>query len=126
MLKNKMRTALTVLGMVIGIASIVIVFSAGEGIRSLIVGQIESFGTNIIQTEVKVPNAKKGVQAETQGAGAMATGVQITTLVEKDLEDVKKIYNIDGGYGTVLTQESASYLNEAKKSFLFGVGPGLY
>lgn len=122
MLKNKMRTSLTVLGMVIGIASIIIVYSSGEGIRSLIVGQIEAFGTNIIQTELRVPSTKKGVQAESDSANSIASGVQVTSLKEKDLEDIKKIPNIIDGYGAVLTQETVSYANETKKAFLFGVG----
>ncbi|MDD3711208.1 MAG: ABC transporter permease [Patescibacteria group bacterium] len=123
MIKNKMRTTLTVLGMVIGIASIIIVFSAGEGIRSLIIGQIEAFGTNIIQTEVRVPSSKKGMEAETDSAGAIASGVQVTTMKEKDLEDIKKIDNVSSGYGAILSQETLTYLSETKKVFLFGVGP---
>jgi putative ABC transport system permease protein len=59
MLNNKLRTFLTVLGMIIGISSVIIVFSAGEGVKSLIFDQIESFGTDIIQTEIKVPTGKK-------------------------------------------------------------------
>ncbi|MFA5644038.1 MAG: ABC transporter permease [Patescibacteria group bacterium] len=123
MIKNKMRTTLTVLGMVIGIASIVIVFSAGEGIRSLIIGQIEAFGTDIIQTEIKVPSSKKGMQAESDSASAIASGVQVTTMKEKDLEDIKKLDNVSSGYGAILSQETLTYLNETKKIFLFGVGP---
>ena len=121
MLRNKTRTALTVLGMVIGIASIVIVFSAGEGIRSLIVGQIEAFGTNTIQTEVRVPSSKKGSEGDMESAGAIASGIQVTSLNEKDLEDIKRIPNINDGYGAILSQETISYLNETKKAFLFGV-----
>lgn len=121
MLRNKTRTALTVLGMVIGIASIVIVFSAGEGIRSLIVGQIEAFGTNTIQTEVRVPSSKKGNEGDMESAGAIASGIQVTSLNEKDLEDIKRIPNINDGYGAILSQETISYLNETKKAFLFGV-----
>jgi putative ABC transport system permease protein len=123
MARNRLRTALTVLGMVIGVASIIIVFSAGEGIRSLIVGQIEAFGTNIIQTEVKVPSSKKGMEADMDSSSALASGVQITTMKEKDLEDIKKLDNISSGYGAVLNQETLTYLNETKKVFLFGVGP---
>lgn len=122
MFRNKTRTALTVLGMVIGIASIIIVFSAGEGIRSLIVNQIESFGTNIIQTEVKVPSSRKGMKSNADSAGSIANGVQVTSLDEKDLEDVKRIPNVSAGYGAILSQESITYLNETKKAFLFGVG----
>ena len=123
MARNRLRTALTVLGMVIGVASIIIVFSAGEGIRSLIVGQIEAFGTNIIQTEVKVPSSKKGMEADMDSSSALASGVQVTTMKEKDLEDIKKLDNISSGYGAILNQETLTHLNETKKVFLFGVGP---
>ena len=121
MLKNRLRSALTVLGMVIGIASIIIVFSAGEGIRSLIVGQIEAFGTNIIQTEVRVPSSKTGADNEMESASAIASGVQITTMDERDLDDLKRIPNIVDGYGAVITQESVSYLNEVKRALILGV-----
>jgi len=43
MQRNRIRTLLTVLGMMIGVASVVIVFSAGEGIESLVLDQVESF-----------------------------------------------------------------------------------
>ena len=121
MLKNKMRTGLTVLGMLIGIASIMIVFSTGEGIRSLIIGQVESFGTNIIQTEIRVPSTKSGMDSEMDSAQAIAGGTQITSLKERDLEDLKKIQNVKNGYGAVLGQETVSYLNESKRRFVFGV-----
>lgn len=121
MLRNKTRTMLTVLGMVIGIASIIIVFSAGEGIRSLIVGQIEAFGTNTIQTEIRVPSSKKGKEADADSAHSFASGVQITTLKEKDLEDIKRIPNISDGYGAILGQDLISYANETKKTLLYGV-----
>lgn len=123
MAKNKLRTALTVLGMVIGVASIIIVFSAGEGIRSLIVGQIEAFGTNIIQTEVKVPSSKKGMEADMDSSIALASGVQVTTMKEKDLDDIKRLDNISSGYGAVLNQETLSYSSKTQKVFLFGVSP---
>ena len=45
---NKVRTGLTILGMVIGIASVIIVFSAGEGNNSLILGEIEGFGGSTV------------------------------------------------------------------------------
>ena len=88
---NKVRTGLTVLGIVIGIASVIIVYSAGEGINGLVISQVESFGgTDLIETEVKAPTGKKGVAAEQQGAVAMAQGAQVVTLSLKDYEDVKK------------------------------------
>ena len=78
---NKVRTGLTVLGMVIGIASVIIVFSAGEGINNLILGEVESFGgSDMVETEIKVPSTKKGTAGEAQSGANLATGVQVTTL----------------------------------------------
>lgn len=121
MSKNKMRTGLTALGILIGIASIMIIFSTGEGIRGLILGQLESFGANSIQTGIRVPSNKTGIEMDTDSAQAIAGGAQITTLKERDLEDIKKIPNIKDGYGAVWGQETISYLNEFKRKFLFGV-----
>lgn len=45
--------------MMIGVTSVVVVFSAGAGIESLVLGQVESFGTDIIETEIKPPSNKK-------------------------------------------------------------------
>jgi len=118
---NKVRTGLTVLGIVIGIASVIIVYSAGEGINGLVVSQVESFGgTDMIETEVKAPTGKKGIEAEQQSAMAIAQGAQITTLTLKDLEDIKKLPNIKNGYAVVIGQEQASYNEQAKKSMIFG------
>lgn len=118
---NKVRTLLTVLGVMVGIASVIIVYSAGEGIRGLLVGQLEAFGTNIIQTEIKVPTSKKGSSGDSQSAMAIASGVQVTSMTLEDLEDIKKISNITDGYAAIMAQEKVSYANEARKANLFGV-----
>lgn len=118
---NKTRTLLTVLGVMIGIASIIIVYSAGEGIRSLLVAQLEAFGTNIIETEIKVPTVKKGVSGETESAMAAASGVQITTLSDEDFKDINKIPNITNGYGTVFAQEKVTADGDSRKANIFGV-----
>lgn len=118
---NKLRTGLTVLGIVIGIASVIIVYSAGAGINGLVVSQVEAFGgTDIIETEVKAPTGKKGLAAEQQSAMAIAQGAQITTLTLKDYEDVLKLPNIKNGYAVIIGQEQVNYNDESKKSMIFG------
>ncbi|MFH1979233.1 MAG: ABC transporter permease [Patescibacteria group bacterium] len=118
---QKIRTGLAVLGVMVGMTSVIIVFSAGEGIRGLVVGQIESFGTDVIQTEVKIPSSKKGMASEAQSGASLATGVQVTTLTLEDMEEVNKIENIKNGYGVVMTQEPVVSLNEMKRTLVFGV-----
>lgn len=119
---NLARTALTVLGIVVGISSIIIVYSAGEGINSLILGEIESFGGNdLFQTEIKVPSSKKGQASEVQSATAIAQGVQITSLNLKDMEDVLALPNVKNAYAAILDQAQISYGNELKRTMLMGV-----
>ncbi|MDD4333008.1 MAG: ABC transporter permease [Patescibacteria group bacterium] len=121
MRSNLVRTGLTVLGIVIGIAAVIIVFSAGEGIRGLILGQIESFGTDIIETEVKVPTGNKTTSnADASGAMTQAQGAQITTLTLDDMEEINKLSNVKDSYAGVMSQEQVSYGNELRKAFLMG------
>ncbi len=117
---NKLRTGLTVLGIVIGIAAIIIVFSAGAAIEELILSEVQSFGSDIIETEIKIPTDKKGLAGEQQSAASLVTGAQVTTLTLKDMKDINKLPNIEEGYSGVMNQKQVSYLNERKKIFLLG------
>ncbi|MFW5713329.1 MAG: ABC transporter permease [Brevefilum sp.] len=45
---NKMRSLLTILGIVIGVASVIALLSVGQGAGASITGEIESIGTNVI------------------------------------------------------------------------------
>jgi len=99
---------------------VIIVFSAGEGIRGLILGQIKSFGTDIIEVEIKVPSTKKGHASEQESATSLVAGVQITSLCLDDLEDINKLENVQDSYAGVMSQEQVNYANETKKAFLLG------
>ena len=46
--KNKMRTFLTMLGIVIGVAAVIVMVAIGAGARSQIESQIATLGTNLI------------------------------------------------------------------------------
>jgi len=121
LINNKLRTALTVLGVVIGIAAIIVVFSAGQGVRGLVLGQIESFGTDIIQTEIKIPTGDRSrAEGEQRSAAALAQGVQITTLGLEDMQDVVRLPNVTGGYGVIMGQEQVNYRNHLEKAFVMG------
>ncbi|MEK7107481.1 MAG: ABC transporter permease, partial [Patescibacteria group bacterium] len=45
---NKTRSALTILGIVIGVTAIIMVVSLGQGAKNLILGQIEGIGARTI------------------------------------------------------------------------------
>src|SRR5918911_3645680 len=46
--RNKMRTALTMLGMIIGVAAVITMVALGTGAQTSIEAQIQSTGTNMI------------------------------------------------------------------------------
>ena len=46
--KNKMRTLLTMLGIIIGVGAVIVMIALGEGARSQIQDRVNSLGTNII------------------------------------------------------------------------------
>jgi len=47
-LKNKMRTLLTMLGIVIGVGAVIVMVAVGHGAQTQIESQINSLGTNLI------------------------------------------------------------------------------
>lgn len=113
---NKMRTFLTTLGITIGIATVILVLSAGAGFRSLINKQIEATGSNTLYLQTKVPSANKTRSlAEDPG-----NGVIITTLKQRDLDSVEKLPNVVNTYGMVIGQAVASYRSNQKAAVYLG------
>jgi len=116
---HKTRTALAVLGVTIGIASIVIVFAAGEGVKSLLSESVESFGADLVQTEIKVPSNKTGMAGETQSAINLVQGAQVTTLTFDDLDEILELPNVIDGYGLFMTQEPVTYKGEITNALVW-------
>ena len=54
---NLLRSLLTMLGIIIGVASVIAIITIGNGGRDYIVGMIEEMGSNAIQVSVNVSNA---------------------------------------------------------------------
>lgn len=112
---NKGRTILTTIGIIIGIATIVIVLSAGRGLERFVSDQIDSFGGDTIEIEIKIPNV-----SDTEMASAFVGGAEVTTLMIEDFEAVKKLPNVDDYYAGILGQFKSVYKNNAKTSIIFG------
>jgi putative ABC transport system permease protein len=83
LLANKARSGLTILGIVIGIGSVIAMIAIGEGSKSTIESSIQSLGSNLIMV---TPGSQKkiGVQVS-QGRGSSQT------LTKDDAEAIKEI-----------------------------------
>jgi len=120
---NLGRTFLSLIGIVIGVASVIIVLSLGEGLRSFVIAQVETFGTDIVEIEVKVPNVS---QTSTQNAGGIAGGIQITTFTLDEAKKVAKLDNVGDWYGGILSQQVTSRGNENDQSIIMGTSAGVF
>ncbi len=66
---NKVRSGLTMLGVIIGISSVIAITSIGQGVQKSTELQIEALGTNILS--VSAASARTG--GISQGAGSAST-----------------------------------------------------
>ncbi len=116
---NWPRTILSLLGIIIGVTSVVVVLSLGSGVKNFVLAQIEAFGSNFIEIEVKVPQVSK---TSTQNAGSIASGTQITTFKLEEAEKVaEEIDNITAWYAGSISQQVTSFRDKNKQAFLMGV-----
>src|SRR5215203_6220091 len=87
LLRNKMRTALTMLGMIIGVAAVITMVALGTGAQSSIETQIQSAGTNMIM--VSAGNFMQG--AVRTGQGNASTLTADDALAIRDIAGVQYI-----------------------------------
>lgn len=84
---TKVRTALTILGIVIGVASVTMVFALGEGAKNMVRGQVESLGENMLT--VRPGKAQRDAANNVTGYNFLAA-LSASTLTEHDVNTVKK------------------------------------
>lgn len=116
------RTLLSLLGIVIGVASVILVLSFGSGVKNYVTSQISSFGTDIIQVEVKVPKVS---QTSSANATGQVGGTTITTFKLDDAKRVAKLDNVDSWYAAIMSMQQTSYLDKKKQILIFGTTAGI-
>jgi len=120
---NPSRTLLTILGIMIGIGTVILVLSSGEGFKSYINAQVDAFGSNTVIVQTSVPastKARASSNSNNEPSNSASNAVPITTLKSRDVEDVKKIPNVLNAYGAALGQQVVTYGNVSKNVFIFG------
>ena len=80
----KMRSVLTMLGVVIGIASVILLMSIGQSAQDLILNQIKGIGSNLVFV---IPGATKGSRFASPPS---VLGIVIKTLKKNDLESLQR------------------------------------
>src|SRR4030042_1740039 len=113
--RNKVRSFLTMLGIIIGVMSVVMLMSLGSGLQESIQQQFEKLGTNTIY--VMPGNLEEGF-----GGGQ---GMQTNKLKFSDAKDIKNhVQTVSAVAGGVESSVSVTYKGETRKVVSFyGVDP---
>jgi putative ABC transport system permease protein len=90
--KNKMRTALTMLGIVIGVGAVIVMVAIGNGAQSQIKRQIGSLGTNLIVITA----------GSTQNGGASQGAQSFNRLSNDDVDALEREATLLGGVSPVI------------------------
>jgi len=116
----KWRSFLTMLGIIIGVASVVIVMAIGASAQALILNEVQSIGSNLVGV---LPGA-----SDEKGPPASVFGVVVTTLKYADLQALlkeKNVPNAVAGSGYVTGSATVSYKENSFSSSFQGVSSDL-
>jgi putative ABC transport system permease protein len=107
LIANKLRSALTILGLMIGVGSVIVLIAVGTGSSDAVQTQIDALGSNVLL-----------VQSSTAIGGLRATSTSSTALTLADataLEnsyqapDVESVSPVVNGTDVTLTYDGATY-----------------
>jgi putative ABC transport system permease protein len=109
--RRKMRTGLTLLGIIVGIGAVVALISLGNGMEAAISDALQSFGPNKVYV---APNVGSG------GFGPMGSGESLT---EKDLEIIQNVKNVKFAIPVLVKSLPVEYDGKIRILNIMGIPP---
>ena len=108
--RRKLRSWLTMIGIFIGIASVVALISLGQGLQESIEKQFVALGTDKITITPR-------------GFGGMSSSAQLT---EKDLKIVESVGGVDIATAYLLDSLDVEFKSQNKQVIIYGIDPDKY
>jgi putative ABC transport system permease protein len=104
---NKLRTGLTILGLMIGVGSVIVLIAVGTGSSAAVQQQIDALGSNVllIQSGPSLGGLRSGTTSSTALTQADATALQ-NTYQAPDVQSVSPVVNASG---VTLTYDGSTY-----------------
>ncbi|OGV26450.1 MAG: macrolide ABC transporter permease/ATP-binding protein MacB, partial [Ignavibacteria bacterium RIFOXYA2_FULL_37_17] len=94
---NKFRSILTMLGIIIGVGSVVAMLAIGTGAKQEVLSRIEAMGSNLIIVKPGAPNVR--------------AGGDIATLTLADAEAIKQLPNVVGAVPEIIGPATVRFGN---------------
>lgn len=113
---HRLRSFLTLLGIGVGIAAVILLTSIGEGLHRFVLQEFTQFGTNIIK-----------VTPGRQGARGGPPGLPSTTrdLTLDDAAALERVPFVTGVTPGVSGNSEVRANGRVRRTFILGVGPGM-
>ncbi|MFT3905779.1 MAG: ABC transporter permease [Steroidobacteraceae bacterium] len=107
---HKLRSGLSMLGIVIGIYSIVLMLALGQSVRSTVNKQLEMLGTNLFMVS---PNTSSGKNHWTRKASS-------SSLSEDDVDAVQQVSSVVHAAPVLQTNASVRFMGDALSATVVG------
>jgi putative ABC transport system permease protein len=114
LLVNKSRTILTMLGIVIGIGSVILMISVGEAAQRYLLSQVASFGSDL----VTIGNGRGD-----ENENGPPSSAQKQTLTMRDYDKLKSLSWVQGVDASFLQSDIVGYGGAEKRTSISGATP---
>jgi len=116
---NKSRSLLTALGVIIGVASVILLVSVGSGLKDYITNQMQDMGSNLIMVmpgEIDLDKMGAGGDAMSSAFSSMAS----SKLELGDMKEIEKIPQIEDVAAMVMASSPVRFKGESKIAQVIG------
>ncbi|MDP3617984.1 MAG: ABC transporter permease [Rhodoferax sp.] len=114
---QRLRSVLTLLGIAVGIAAVILLTSIGEGIHRFVLAEFTQFGTNIASI---VPGKVK-----TSGPAPTGIPTSVRPLTLEDAQALSKLPHVTAMTATVWGNTEVSANGRLRRTTVNGVGAGM-
>ncbi len=95
----KMRSFLTMLGIIIGVFAVLVMIGIGDGVKAQVSGEVSGLGANLLtvssgQIGGSASTAKNGQQQKSSGSFNIASSIGSSTLTAQDVKSIEQTNNI--------------------------------
>jgi putative ABC transport system permease protein len=112
MASNKLRSLLTMLGVIIGVGAVVAMVAIGQGARQNVQQQVQALGSNLLT-----------VFAGTANIGGVSRGEQVINLTTDDAEAIRQVPGVVGVSSEFFRSVQVVYRNQNTNTAVNGVTP---
>jgi len=119
--QRSLRSWLTIVGIVIGVAAVISMLSIGEGMRSSITSQLSVFGPDLVM--IMPGSARTGGGDITGLIRAVLLARGMKTLSDKDIEVIKRVEGVKDVEGEVIGVAFVNYGTERMSASIRGIDP---